>query len=99
MKTTGISSSWIGFKEKTGYSNQFVHVVRRVWVLLNRNMDTEEERDSQKQLTDYIGYLCNPEWYFERKKHEENKHLNSSFAEELKKVKAAAGITEDEICL
>jgi len=53
-------------------------------------MDAEAESQERADLAEDIGYNSNPEWYFERQKQKEKKHVNRQFEAELQKQMAQA---------
>ena len=62
-------------------------------------MDAEAEDLESFDLAENIGYHSNPEWYFERKKNEKSKHVNSQFEQALQAQKMGINPDSDIVTL
>lgn len=92
----GITPAWIGYDEKDGFSDNLQYVLRRIWVQYNTSFDKEDEYEHEKDSFDYIGYLCNPKWHFERQQKEKTKHVNTQWKAEIERAMEEAGMGAED---
>ena len=65
-----------------------MYTVRQLWVAINQALDLQEDVKMSLDNAEVIGYYCNPEWYFDRKKKEEAVVKSTEYDKKLQALMA-----------